>query len=789
MPLTRDTQTPPQVHYWQPKQYLWLSIVLAVLLFLALVCTAELAARQEYLHDQSLQQEHLADKANQVRALLEYELNSTLHLATGLVSYIQSKHGVLVLPEIDPWLSNMQERAHYMRNIGIAPNNTITYIYPLAGNEAALGLHYPDNKEQWPAIQKVIFSKRSLLAGPIHLQQGGLGLIYRVPVFLNNEDYWGIVSTVLNFDAIYNLMHARAQLLGIKIAVKDVENNGEILFGDQDVSANAGINLSIPGRNWQMIYSQLAPGSNSVLSTLRIAGWLIALIISLLFNSFLRALAQQNKTWHELNESKYRFSQAFTSAPQGIALIDYTGAFIDFNSSLGTTLGYTRSELTTQNFFTIATSSQRERLKNIIEGIYPKPGTNHQYESALLHKSGQVINVIISLAPTHTSSYESDWIVQIIDISHRIAFEHLLQEEVRYNQSILNAVVDGILIIDTSGNIRSVNLAASVIFGYPPDQFSHQHVNQFIQDPDSGSIMRHIKYHSMNMDLNNEINHDVMGSNANGQQFPMDLQLSCIQRNHEKLFIAVVRDISERKRLDKIKHEFISTISQELHTPLTAIQDSLQLMDKGALGHISEPVEKVIRSAEQNAHKLELLIDDLVDVDKLLAGKMQLDLATQAIYPFVVQALENTADYALQQEVTIQLLGVDEQLAANIDGHRLQQILNNLLSNAIKFSPRHSLVSVKIFNENHKIRIEIIDQGVGLTAEEQTNLFQKIYQVDNPKARTTGSTDLRLAISKELISAMYGTMGVNSEPDKGSCFFIELPLISHSKKMSEYGYS
>lgn len=771
MPFTRDTQIPLFAQHWQPKKYLFISIMAPMVLFLALVCAVELTAQQQQLHEQNLQQEHLADKANQVRTLLEYELNSTFHLATGLVSYIQSKGGILNAQEIDPWLSNLKERAYYMRNIGIAPNNTVTYIYPAAGNEAALGLHYPDNKEQWPAIQKVIASKRPLLAGPVHLQQGGMGLIYRVPVFLNKKDYWGLVSTVLNFDQIYELIHRRAEQLGIKIAIRDAENNGKILFGDKDVIANTEINLNIAGRSWQMIASQITPSQPSALNTMRVAGWLIALVISVFFNSFLRSLAQQNKMLHELSESKYRFSQAFNSAPQGIALIDHNGTLIDFNDSLCTTLGYARHELESYIFFNLAAPGQHERLVNIIEGVYPKPGANHQYESALLHKSGQSINVIISLAPTHANIYESDWIIQIIDISHRIAFEHLLQEEASYNQSILNAVVDGILIIDASGNIRSANPAASVVFDCPVDQFPHKHINQFVQDPETGSIMRHIKYHSAKVDVNNEINHNILGLKAKGQEFPLDLQLACVQRKNEKLFIAVVRDISERTRLENMKRDFIATISHELRTPLTAIQGSLRLMESGALGTFTEPVEKVIRIANQHGQELGLLIDDLLDMDKLFSGKIQLDFKPHAIYPLIKQTIERTIAYTAQHGTRIELLSEDEQLIANVDSLRLQQILANVLSHAIGTTSARSFVSIKVLNANHKIRIEIISPG-----EEPNNQ----YPHNQPEAVQRNNTHCSLAISRELISAMHGHLGISTEPGRGSCFFIELPLLMNN---------
>jgi PAS domain S-box-containing protein len=540
------SHTLPAAQGWRPKQYLLMSVIAPFALFFALITAVELIAKQQQLHEQSMMRGNLADKTNEVRTLLEYEFNSTLHLATGLVSYIQSKQGVLVAAEIDPWLTNLQKHTQHIRNIGIAPGNRVTYVYPLAGNEAALGLYYPDNLEQWPAVQTIIANRSPMLAGPIHLQQGGLGLIYRIPVFLNNETYWGLVSTVLNFDAIYNSIHTRAKQLGIKIAVKDRDQKDQILFGDSDVIANNELNLSIPGRNWQMVSSQTESDSPSLINTIRAGGWLITLALSLLFSSFLHSLAQQNQILRELNESKYRFSQAFKSAPQGIALINHTGTLIDFNKSLCNTLGYNQDELNEQNFFNLAAKNQRERLINIVEGIYPKPGDNHQYETTLLHKNEQHINVIISLAPTHTNTYESDWIVQIIDISHRIAFEQLLQEEANYNQSILHAVVDAIITLDESGNIRSVNPAASRIFGYAEDQFIHHHINHFVQDPESGSIMRHIKYHTHKRDINTEINHNIIGLKLDGEAFPIELQLSCIQRKQEKIFIAVVRDMSER---------------------------------------------------------------------------------------------------------------------------------------------------------------------------------------------------------------------------------------------------
>jgi PAS domain S-box-containing protein len=601
------------------KHYLWMSVLAPLLVFLALLTAIELAAREQQAEEHRRSQENLAHKANQIRTQLEYELNSTLHLASGLVSYIESKQGHVVEQELEPWLNNLQASAIYMRNIAIAPNNTITMIFPKKGNEAALGLYYPNNREQWPGVQRVIVERRPVLAGPIHLQQGGLGLIYRSPVFLHNNEYWGLISTVLNFDEIYQLIHTQAVELGIKIAVKDSDNNGKILFGDKDVIANDEIKMSVPGRHWEMIATSTTPTSHSWVNGIRLSGWLIALIISWLFNSFLRSHIRENQILHALNASKFRFSQAFNSAPQGIALISHKGDLIDFNNSLCTTLGYSHDDLEKQNFFTLVMTDQRERLINIIEGIYPKPGSNHQYESVLMHRNGQHIQVIISLAPTHAETYESDWIVQIIDISHRVAIEGLLHEEVSYNQNILHALMDGIMIFDANGSIRSANLAAAKLFNCSPDQLKQQHINQFLQAPEMGSIMYHIKSHTnastFNANINKDFNYDITGIKITGQTFPLDLQLSCIQRKQENLFVARVCNSSDPKQKTQNEQKII-TSRQELSTTLSNLLNLLDQLKNNVSSEPNQHTENLLTSAQLEAIKIAKLIDGTQDENK-----------------------------------------------------------------------------------------------------------------------------------------------------------------------------
>jgi sensor domain CHASE-containing protein len=148
------------------------------------------------------EQQRLLAHAYEVRAVLLAELNATPASGYRLASYIPAKQGRIDEAELQPWLRGLFEQGRHIRNIGLAPGNRIDFLYPLAGNESALGLYCPDLAAQWPAIQRVIASRKPHLVGPLPLLQGGQGLIYRVPVFLNDQSYWGLISTVIDFEQL-----------------------------------------------------------------------------------------------------------------------------------------------------------------------------------------------------------------------------------------------------------------------------------------------------------------------------------------------------------------------------------------------------------------------------------------------------------------------------------------------------------------------------------------------------------------------------------------------------------
>ncbi|RZA05676.1 MAG: PAS domain S-box protein, partial [Moraxellaceae bacterium] len=210
----------------------------------------------------------------------------------------------------------------------------------------------------------------------------------------------------------------------------------------------------------------------------------------------------------------------------------------------------------------------------------------------------------------------------------------------------------------------------------------------------------------------------------------------------EKQIWSIVQDVTEQKRVERMKSEFISTVSHELRTPLTSISGSLGLITNSMLGVVPAKIQNMLGIAYKNSQRLTLLINDLLDMEKLLAGKMDFHMQVQQLSPIAEQAVAENKSYADKYGVKFVIHDHAQDALINVDAFRLQQVLNNFLSNAAKYSPADREVDVLLECTDTMVRITVRDYGPGISAEFKDRIFQKFSQADSSDSRQKGGTGL-----------------------------------------------
>ncbi len=266
----------------------------------------------------------------------------------------------------------------------------------------------------------------------------------------------------------------------------------------------------------------------------------------------------------------------------------------------------------------------------------------------------------------------------------------------------------------------------------------------------------------------------------NGELIPVEVSGSIIDigESGAQSWWTLVKDIREQKRMERMKSEFISTVSHELRTPLTSICGALGLIASNVLGELPTKAKDMLDIAYKNSQRLSFLINDLLDMEKLLAGKMSFNCSTKAALPLVQQALTENSSYADKYSVKFVLRDESGDACIHVDEFRLQQVLNNFLSNAAKYSPQFATVEIDLTRQGDWVRISVRDHGPGISNEFKARMFQKFSQADSSDSRQKGGTGLGLAISKELVERMGGHIGFESELGQGTCFFAEFKCVA-----------
>jgi len=351
----------------------------------------------------------------------------------------------------------------------------------------------------------------------------------------------------------------------------------------------------------------------------------------------------------------------------------------------------------------------------------------------------------------------------------------LRSSEERLRSAIKNAPI-GMALVDPSGAWIDVNEALLAFLGYTAGEFMQLHFRDLNLPDDAGLdedliaqlVAGDISHYQLEKRYLHKAGHAVWGllnvSVARGADGGVDY------------FIAQIQDIQHRKEMDRLTSEFISNVSHELRTPLTSIRGSLGLVMGAMASEIPATVLRLLGIAHKNSERLILLINDILDLEKMNSEKLQFELRAHRLRPEVMLAMDINHAYAAQFDVDLVLdaTGYDPECA--FDSARLQQVLSNLLSNAAKFSPPGGTVHLGIRRVGAMARVSIADSGPGIPVSFRSRIFSAFSQADASATRETGGTGLGLHISKQMMEKMSGDLDYFSIEGRGSTFWIDVPL-------------
>ncbi len=242
-----------------------------------------------------------------MRARIERELNATLYLMNGLSAYVSAHEDLLEGERVEGVLRAIYRNSQHLRNVGLAPDNELRYVFPYEGNEAAIGLRYEDVPEQWPAVQRAMQERSTVMVGPIDLIQGGRGLIVRTPVYLEDGRYWGVLTLVIDSESLFEAAGFAESADGTLHALRwapPSDPGAPIIRGDPDVFDRSPViqQIVVPGGQWELASLDIQAAEDLAASSplLRITGWFIALLLATL--AFLLVDRRIRAAWQALHD-------------------------------------------------------------------------------------------------------------------------------------------------------------------------------------------------------------------------------------------------------------------------------------------------------------------------------------------------------------------------------------------------------------------------------------------------------------------------------------------------------
>ncbi len=351
---------------------------------------------------------------------------------------------------------------------------------------------------------------------------------------------------------------------------------------------------------------------------------------------------------------------------------------------------------------------------------------------------------------------------------------HQTLTEKKQTSAVLESIAEGLVVVNAKGNVVMMNSAAEKLLGVKPGERIGKALSDGLKEEQIVSMVRSSETGEREIVLSarqDSTKKVLRASNAvvsdeNGNTVGM---------------VAVLSDVTKQRELDEMKSEFLSKVSHELRTPIVAMRHSLSIVIDQLAGPLSEEQQKFLEISQRNLDRLNQLINDLLDLSKLEAKKMDLRLSEGPIGPVIRSVIDTMGPWAQSKGITLAVHLPEALPNAVMDGARLTQVITNLIGNAVKFTPSQGKVTIEAKASAGFIEVSISDTGVGIAPEDVSRLFNKFQQVGERSASDISGTGLGLAISKEIVELHQGRIWAESQ-SQGARFAFTVPLADGSAK-------
>jgi PAS domain S-box-containing protein len=351
-------------------------------------------------------------------------------------------------------------------------------------------------------------------------------------------------------------------------------------------------------------------------------------------------------------------------------------------------------------------------------------------------------------------------------------YQSTLQEK-KQTSAVLESIAEGLVVVNNKGEVVMMNPAATKLLAVKPQDGVGKPILDTLQDKQLMSLVRGSK------DEDREI---VLSAKQETTKRILRASNAVISDENGSTIgmVSVLSDVTKQREIDQMKSEFVSKVSHELRTPIVAMQHALSILFDQVAGPLTEEQQKFVNLTQRNLERLSHLINDLLDLSKLEAKKMELRPQPTQIGPVIQTVCDSLEPWAKTKAITL-MKRVDAGLPdVPCDQARITQVLTNLAGNAIKFTPKQGkiVISAKLAEGQDALEVSVTDNGVGIAEADLPKLFGKFQQVGERTASDISGTGLGLAISKEIVELHKGRIWAESKLQQGTRFVFTLPLAS-----------